>query len=174
MKKNNRKRQGLTLTELAVTILIASIVVVATGVIMLDSHRAWLDSYAKVHGGAANDAAMAQVAFDKIVRKASRTKYLLNGMDDLTVYYYEDWVNSKYLDRYARFFRSTDNSTEFYVEHGMINEDGKSRKLSDVQVCTTLTDAEFKPTDGGIEMKLVLDDGRETTMLLTTAILHNE
>jgi hypothetical protein len=37
-----------------------------------------------------------------------------------------------------------------------------------------VVDAEFKPTSGGVEMKLALDDGRETTMLLTTAILHNE
>jgi len=171
MKNQNRKRQGLTLTELVVTILIASIVVVVTGVIMLDSHRGWLDSYAKIHGGAADDAAMAQVAFDKIVRKASRTKYVLSGLDELTVYYYEDWQNSDYLDRYARFFRS---DAEFYVEHGTIAADGTIQKLSDVQLCSTVVDAEFKPTSGGIEMKLALDDGRETTMLLTTAILHNE
>lgn len=171
MKLRNRKRQGLTLTELAITILIASIVVMATGVIMLDSHRGWLDSYAKIHGGAANDAAMAQVAFDKIVRKSSRAKYVLGGLDDLTVYYYEDWLNSKYLDRYARFFRS---GADFYIEHGTVAEDDSTIELSDVQLCSTVTDAEFKPTNGGIEMKLVLNDGRETTTLLTTAILHNE
>ena len=174
MRKNNRKRQGLTLTELAVTILISSFIVMAVGMVMLDSHRGWLDSYAKIHGGAANDAAMVQVAFDKIVRKASGSKYLMGGLDDLTVYYYEDWLNSTYLDRYARFYRSTDNASEFYVEHGTIKADGTAQKLSDVQLCTTVTDAEFGPTSGGIEMKLVLDDGRETTTVLTTAILHNE
>ena len=174
MRINNRKRQGLTLTELAVTILITSFVVMAVGMIMLDSHRGWLDSNAKIHGGAANDAAMVQVAFDKIVRKASRSKYVMSGLDDLTVYYYEDWLNSTYLDRYARFYRSTNNASEFYVEHGTIKADGTTQKLSDVQLCTTVTDAEFGPTSGGVEMKLVLDDGRETTTVLTTAILHNE
>ncbi len=174
MKCNNRKRLGLTLMELAVTILITSIIVTAIGVMMIDSHRGWIDSYAKIHGGAINDAAMVQVAFDRIVRKASRTQYLLTGQDDLTVYYYEDWLNSGYLDRYARFYRLTNKPTEFYVEHGIIAEDGASQLLSTVQLSTTVTDLEFKPTSGGVEMKLALDDGRETTTLLTTAILHNE
>ena len=174
MKNNDRKRQGLTLTELAVTILITSIVVMAIGVVMLDSHRGWLDSYAKIHGGAAGDAAMVQVAFDIIVRKASHSKYLMSSLDDLMVYYYEDWQNSTFLDRYARFYRSTDNTSEFYVEHGTLQEDGTAQKLSAVQLCSTVTDAEFRPTSGGIEMKLALNDGRETTTVLTTAILHNE
>lgn len=170
----DRKKQGLTLTELAVTMLITSIIVLVIGAVMLDSHRGWLDSYRKIHGGAANDAAMAQVAFEKIVRKASRSKYLVDGSDDLTVYYYEDWQNSDYLDRYARFYRSTDNDSEFYLEHGSIDADGDAQVQSTVQLCSTVVDAEFKPTSGGIEMKLALNDGRETTTLLTTAILHNE
>ncbi|MBL7214933.1 MAG: hypothetical protein ISS71_04570 [Phycisphaerae bacterium] len=173
MKKNNRKRQGLSLIELAVTMLITTITVIAIGVVMVDNHRGWLDSYAKVYGGAANDAAMVQVAFEKIVRKASRTKYLISR-DDLTVYYYEDWLNSTDLDRYARFYRSTDNPAEFCVEHGILDEDGDTQSISVVRLCSNVSDAEFKPTNGGIEMKLLLNDGRETTTALTTAILHNE
>ena len=174
MEMNNHKRQGLTLAELMVTILITSIIVMAIGVIMVDSHRGWLDCYAKIQGGAVNDAAMAQTAFDRIVRNASRTKYLLIGPDDLTVYYYDNWLDSDYLDRYARFYRATSKPTEFYVEHGTIAEDGITQVLSTVLLCTTVTDVEFKGTNGGIEMKLALNDGRESTTLLTTAILHNE
>jgi len=174
MRNKNQKRYGLTLMELAMTILMTSITIIAVGIVMLDSHRGWLDSYAKVHGGAANDAAMAQVAFDKVVRRASCSKYQMVGLDDLTVYCYEDWQNSTDLDRYARFYRSLDNPSEFYVEHGILQSDGTTEKVSNVRLCTTVTDVEFKPTSGGVEMKLALDDGRETTAVLTTAILHNE
>lgn len=173
MNHKKQNRRGLTLMELVVTIVITAIVVMAVSVLFVDSHRGWLDSYAKIHGGAASDAAMSQVAFDRIVRKSSRTKYQMNGLEELTVYYYEDWLSSDALDCYARFYRSTDNPSELYVEHGKVDDDNTS-VLSTVKLASTVSDLEFKPTSGGIEMKLALDDGRETTTLVTTAILHNE
>ena len=173
MKQINRSTCGLTLMELMVTLVIIGIVVTAISVMFVDTHRGWLDSYAKIHGGAADDASMSQVAFDRIVRKASRSKYELNGLEDLTVYYYEDWQFSEELDRYARFYRSGVEPTQFYVEHGEVKE-GNLNVLSTVLLASTVSDLEFKPTSGGIEMKLALDDGRESSTLVTTAILHNE
>jgi prepilin-type N-terminal cleavage/methylation domain-containing protein len=173
MKMKYQKRRGLTLTELMVTILIVAIIVGAIGVMFVDTHRGWLDSYAKIHGGAAADAAMSQVAFDKIIRKSSRSKYQMKGLDELTVYYYADWQTSAELDRYARFYRSADDAMEFCVEHGQWDGTNQSQ-LSKVTLATNVMDLEFKPTSGGIEMKMALNDGRETTTLVTTAILHNE
>lgn len=173
MNAKHQKRRGLTLTELMITIVIVAIIVGAIGVLFVDTHRGWLDTYAKIHGGAASDAAMAQTAFDKIIRKSSRTKYEMSGLDEVTVYYYENWLTSAELDRYARFYRSDDKASEFYVEHGAWDGTDKS-KLSAVKLSSNVTDLEFKPTSGGIEMKLALDDGRETTTLVTTSILHNE
>lgn len=170
----NQKRQGVTLIELTVTILIVALIITAIGVVMLDGHRGWLDAYRKIHGGAVNDAALAQTAFEKIVRKASRSKYLINASDDLTVYYYEEWKNSPQIDRYARFYRSPINPAELYVEHGTIDATSTPQKISAMQLCSTVVDAEFKPTSGGIEMQLILDDGRETTAVLAMAVLHNE
>lgn len=167
------KRRGLTLIELMVTIVIVGVIVCTIGVLLVDTHRGWLDSYAKIYGGAADDAAMAQVAFDKIIRKASRTRYQMAGLDDLTVYYYADWQTSTQLDRYARFYRKADAPTEFCVEHG--DWDGSTKKAdSTVTLAAHVADLEFKPTSGGIEMLLALNDGRETTTLVTTSILHNE
>lgn len=173
MRHLNRKNRGLTLMELMVTIVIISIVVLAINVMFVDIHRGWLDSYAKVHGGAAADAAMVQTVFNRIVRKASWTKYELNGLEDLTVYYYKDWQASSELDRYARFYRSSGSPDEMYVEHGELNNDVTSAQ-STVKLSSHVSDLKFKPTSGGIEMKLALNDGRETTTLVTTAILHNE
>lgn len=172
--RHARKPQGVTLTELVVTLVITAIITMTVGIVMLDSHRGWLDSWRKMHGGAADDAAMAQAAFEKIVRKASRSKYLINGRADLTVYYYDDWQNSVDLDRYARFYRPDDDPAAFYVEHGTFDGTEAVAKLSQVQLCSTVVDAEFKPVSGGIEMKLALDDGRESTLVLATGILHNE
>ncbi|MHC5083046.1 MAG: PulJ/GspJ family protein [Planctomycetota bacterium] len=175
MKKTHFKQNGFTLVELLTTIVICSIVVLAAGVMLVDSHRGWLDSYAKVHGGAANDAKMVQTAFERIIRKSSRSKYLFDGQDDLTVYYYKHWLNSTELDRYARFYRSSDNPSEMYLVHGVINDDDDDDGvLSRVRLASHVTDLEFLPTSGGVEIKLALDDGREVTTVMTTAILHNE
>lgn len=165
------KKTGFTLVELMVTIAISAMLVLTVGVVMLDTQRGWLDTYAKVHGGAADDAAMAKVAFDRIVRKSSRSMYLLPTTDDLTVYYYSDWQNSPSVDCSARLYRSSVNPSEMYIEHTRL-DNGDS--ISAVRLASNVSDLEFLPVSGGLTMKLTLDDGREQTTVVSTAILHNE
>lgn len=169
--KGTLKKTGFTLVELMVTIIISAMLVLTIGIVMLDTQRGWLDTYAKVHGGAADDAAMAKVAFDRIVRKSSLSAYQLPASDDLTVYYYSDWENSLTLDRSARLYRSSVNPSELYVEHTALDT-GDS--LSSVRLASNVSDLEFLPVSGGFTMKLTLDDGREQTTVVSTAILHNE
>jgi prepilin-type N-terminal cleavage/methylation domain-containing protein len=165
---------GFTITELILAIAISSLLVLTMGIVMVDSQRGWIDSYAKVHGGAASDASMAKTAFDKVVRKASRSRYHFNGLDDITVYYYDNWLTSTELDRYARFYRSQDNLSEMYIQHGVYENGAKQSILADVMLASNVVDLEFMPVNGGIQMKLALDDGREETTVITTALLHNE
>lgn len=171
MNTRIKNRFGFTLMELVMTILLSGIMVAAVGLVMIDSHRGWLDSYAKVHGGAADDAAMTSAAFERVVRKASCNRYELAGLDDLTVYYYSDWQTSKDLDAYGRFYRSKDAPEELYWETGRLDPQGID---STVCLSRNVTNLEFRPFSGGIEMILQLDDGRETTTLVSSAILHNE
>jgi prepilin-type N-terminal cleavage/methylation domain-containing protein len=172
--KRSKHDLGFTITELILAIMVSSILVVAVGVVMVDTQKGWMDSYAKVHGGAASDAMMAKAAFDKVVRKASRSVYHFDGLDDITVYYYDHWLTSTEPDRYARFYRSTDNPDEMYIQHGIFEEGVKKDMTAEVVLASNVTDLEFKPINGGIEMKLALDDGREATTVVSTAILHNE
>ena len=165
---------GFTITELILAIAISSILILTMGVVMVDTQRGWMDSYAKVHGGAATDAAVAKTAFDKVVRKASRSLYHFDALDDITVYYYENWLTSTEPDRYARFFRSADNTSQMYIQHGEFEEGEKEDVLAEVLLASNVTDLEFMPVSGGIQMKLALDDGREATTVITTALLHNE
>lgn len=165
---------GFTITELVLAIAVSSILVLTTGVVMLDTQRGWMDSYAKVHGGAAADAMMVKTAFDKVIRKASRSIYHFDGFDDITVYYYENWLTSADLDRYARFYRSENDTSEMYIQHGTLESGVKKDVTAEVLLASNVVDLEFKPINGGIEMKLALDDGREATTVVSTAILHNE
>ena len=165
---------GFTITELILAIAISSILILTMGVVMVDTQRGWLDSYAKVHGGAATDAAVSKTAFDKVVRKASRSIYHFNAVDDITVYYYDNWLTSTEPDRYAQFYRSTENPSEMYIQHGEFEEDEKEDVLAEILLASNVVDLVFMPISGGIEMKLALDDGREATTVITTALLHNE
>ena len=172
--KRIRSYLGFTITELVLAIAVSSVLILTMGVVMVDSQRGWMDSYAKVHGGATADAMMAKTAFDKVIRKASRSAYHFNELDDITVFYYDNWLTSTEPDRYARFYRSADNSSEMYIQHGKFDEGEKEDVLAEVLLASNVTDLEFKPINCGIEMKLALDDGRETTTIVSTAILHNE
>jgi hypothetical protein len=174
MVKRIQQTAGFTITELILAISISSIMIFAVGAVMLDTQRGWVDTYAKVHGGAAGDAMMAKTAFDRIVRKASRSIYGIGGAEDITVYYYNHWLLSSTLDRYARFYRSADTPSEMYVQHGQVDGAGVKTMTHQVLLASNVIDLEFRPMDGGIEMKLALDDGREATTVVTAAILHNE
>jgi hypothetical protein len=165
---------GFTITELVLAVAVSSILVLTIGVVMVDTQKGWMDSYAKVHGGAAADAMMARTAFDKVIRKASRSLYHFDGLDDITVYYYDNWLISADLDRYARFFRSEETPSEMYIQHGTLESGVKKDITAQVRLASNVADLEFKPVSGGLEMKLALDDGREATTVVSTAILHNE
>ena len=169
--KRIRRYFGFTITELILAIAVSSILILAVGAVMMDTQRGWMDSYAKIHGGAATDAAVAKTAFDKVVRKASRSIYHFNAIDDITVYYYNNWLTSAEPDRSARFYRSTENPSEMYIRHSDIET---KEVLAEVLLAANVADLEFKPISGGLEMKLALNDGREATTIVTTALLHNE
>jgi hypothetical protein len=172
--KTKRTYSGFSITELILAVAIGSILVLTIGTVMLDTQRGWMDSYSKVHGGAATDAAVVKTAFDKVVRKASRSGYYSNGPDDITVYYYDNWLTSPEPDKYARFYRSQDEPTEMYVQHGDYEGGVQKNVLAEVLVASHVADLEFMPVSGGMQIKLALDDGRETTTMVSTAILHNE
>ncbi|MHC5143912.1 MAG: PulJ/GspJ family protein [Planctomycetota bacterium] len=172
--KRIRSYLGFTITEMVLAIAVSSILVLTIGVVMVDSQRGWMDSYAKVHGGATVDAMMAKTAFDKVIRKASRSGYHFDGHDDITVYYYDNWLASTEPDRYARFYRSADTPSQMYIQHGKFDEGEKGDITAEVLLASNVADLEFKPVNSVIEMKLALDDGRETTTIVSTAILHNE
>ena len=172
--KQKKSMPGFTMTEMVLAIAFSAILVLAMGAVMVDTQRGWMDSYAKVHGGAASDAMMTKTAFDRVIRKASWSRYYFDDSDDITVLYYDNWLTSTDIDRYARFYRSEDNASEMYIQHGKWDSGTKDEVLAEVLLAANVEDLEFKPVNGGIQMKLALDDGREATTIVSTALLHNE
>lgn len=168
MMKRNFRNTGLTLMELMVTMLISSILLVAVGIIMLDTQRGWQYTYTKVHGGAVVDAATAKTAFEKMFRKASRKKYIRTAADDITVFYYSNWLKEGDPDKYARFYRQ--NGTLFLKEGNIANADSDQTFI----LANRVTNAIFRPWPGAIQMLLTVQYPTESITATSTAELHNE
>jgi prepilin-type N-terminal cleavage/methylation domain-containing protein len=82
--KKIRAYFGFTITELILAIAISSILVLTMGVVMVDTQRGWMDSYAKVHGGAATDAAVAKTPMRRSPKQHS-TKWFVKHPDPFII-----------------------------------------------------------------------------------------
>ena len=103
MTTNKPKFQpGLGLIEVVITIVLSSIVVLATGVVLVDNQHGWNQMYNRANSDIVTDSYVARKAFDAVIRKASGEKFLLDEAGSwIEVYYYQD-EDSDAVDRYTR------------------------------------------------------------------------
>jgi Tfp pilus assembly protein PilV len=82
MRSDNRKfRVGLTLIELIITMVIASMLVLAAGVLLVSGQRAWQQTYNSAHKQIKEDAYAVMVAFGSMGRKANKLGYTIYNME---------------------------------------------------------------------------------------------
>ena len=65
-----RIKTAFTLIELMMTILVASVAVLAVSGVVADSHKGYSRMFTRVHGNVETDAYIARIKFDKICRMA--------------------------------------------------------------------------------------------------------
>jgi type II secretory pathway pseudopilin PulG len=170
VKKVTNKR-AFTITELMVTILMAAIVILGTGVLLVDSHRGWRAMYNRVYGGLVDDAYVARKTFNSVVRKSS-TRSVLLGSDWVEVYYYADPDTSTWLDRYARFYVTAGN--ELMVGYGNVDADGNSLgATSTVTLAHNVAAANFSVAGACVQMTLTLDNGSDSLTVMSSPIRYN-
>lgn len=171
-RKMVNKRRGLTLTELMVTTVIAPIVVLGTGVLLVDSQRGWSAMYDRLHGDIAADGCLAINAFEAVVRKSSIKRGLV-GADEVELYYYQDPQSSTQLDRYARFHVT--GHRELVVDYGMFDSAGnKHGQPQTVKLARNVESVEFSALGVCVQMALRLNDGSRTLTVMSSAVRHNE
>lgn len=73
MKKRNQK--AISLIELVISMTMASVLMLAGGVLLLGSNRAFRQVYASIHDPVQADAKVLASAFGTVVRKSNRTNY---------------------------------------------------------------------------------------------------
>lgn len=174
-KKKLKTRPGFTLAELAVTTVIAGIVISGIGIILVDSQRGWNKMYSRIYSDVVTDSYVARRAFDSVIRKASGEKFLLSEDGDwVEVCYYAD-SGSTAVDRYARFYYIEEvdgvETGRLNVEYGKLNP----RETLTIQtVCENVTSCVFKGTGRSAQMILTLDDGSQTVAVTSSALMHNQ
>lgn len=171
--KTVKNGRGLTLIELMITIMVASIVMLSIGLVLVDNQRGYSRMYGRVLGEVVTDAYVARRAFDTTCRKSSAKRYKL-GLDGdfIEVYYYQD-VNSPDIDRYANFYQKGEGLMVNYgvVDAGTWNIQPAS---STVRLARNVRNVKFSADACSVRMVLRLDNGSEAMTVATSAVRHNE
>ncbi len=164
---------GMTLAELAVTMVIVVVVILALGSAIAEGIRGWQRTYDRANADVVRDGYAARNAFDRIVRKATRQFYqLAQDGSWLEVYYYSDPA-LPVVDRYARLYVSSDG--QLMAEHGQYTPGADQAKttLRTEVICSNVSSCVFKADGRSAQMILTLDDGSRSVTIIGSAVMHN-
>lgn len=167
-----RRYKGLTLIELMVTMLLASIVLLGMSGVLADAQRGYNRMYDRINSPVVQDAYAAKAVFDRVVRKASATVDPEIIGSSVKVYYYSgSGISSP--DRYAYFY--VNGSNQLVLEEGVHTSTADtasgSRVIADnvVQANTA-----FIQKGACVQMVLHLDNGKEDLVITCSSIRHNK
>lgn len=77
-------RFGFTIVELVITIAVATVLVLAVGVLLASGHRAWRRTYDSAHKKIKVDALTTMLAFGSMGRRSNRISYTIYETDGTT------------------------------------------------------------------------------------------
>jgi len=169
-KEEAQRRTGLTLIELMVASAMATICVLAVGVVFSDSQKAWNITYTKANCSIMLDSHLASKAFEATVRKASCEKYLIDADGQWVEVYYFASDESLTTDRYARLYVE---SGTFYIEYGIFNP---RQTIDTTTICNNVTAFSFSSSGRCIRMKMTLTDDKtkDVVSFNSAAVLQNQ
>ena len=137
--------------------MIGGIIMLGVGMTIADSHRGFNAMYDRVYSDVVTDGYIARKTFDSVIRRATRTRFLLDsGGNWLEAYYCQD-PNTTIVDSYARF---SEANGELNIEYGSLNPrqtlstNTVSEPLSRPLLCTInnkMPRKFIKVSSGGIE-----------------------
>jgi len=83
--KKSKSAPAVTLVELAITMAVASILVLAVGALLVSGQRGWHQTYNAAHKKIKEDALAVTTAFGSIGRKANRLNYIIYNKSGSTL-----------------------------------------------------------------------------------------
>jgi len=168
-KKKIQNRKGFTSIELMIATMIGGIIMLGVGMTIADSHRGFNAMYDRMYSDVVTDGYIARKTFDSVIRRATRTRFLLDADGNwLEVYYCQD-PNSTVVDHYARF---SEADGELNIAYGSLNP---RNTLSTNTICGNVTGCVFfKGAGRSAQMILTLDNGSQTATIVSSAVMENQ
>ncbi len=169
LKKRTENPKGFTSIELMIAVMIGSIIVLGVGMAVADSHRGYTAMYDRMYSDVVTEGYIARKMFDSVIRRSTRTRYLLDAAGNwIEVYYCQD-PNSTIVDRYARFYTA---NGDLNIEYGSLNP---RQTLSTHTVCENVAGCIFFRGAGrSAQMVLTLDNGSQTITVVSAAVMQNQ
>jgi hypothetical protein len=168
-KKKIQNPKGFTSIELMIATMIGGIIMLGIGMTIADSHRGYNAMYDRVYSDVVTDGYIARKTFDSVLRRATRTRFLLDANGNwLEAYYCQD-PNSTIVDHYARF---SEADGELNIEYGSLNP---RLTLTTNTICGNVVGCVFfKGAGYSAQMILTLDNGSERITVVSSAVMHNQ
>ena len=164
-RPNQHNRFGLTMVEMIVSLLAASVLVLSTGAFLADNQTAFNDAYDHAYSAAAEDETTARLVFQRIVRQATVAATASVAPDGSWLQVqYRSGVDAVTPDRIARFYLSDKNL--------MLETIALETKqiLATETVCRNVDSASFALTGDAAQMFLKVDDGSVTRFVNSSAV----
>lgn len=181
--KNSRTSiSAFTLVELMVTVLIASIAMLAIGNVLVDAHRGYRRSWERVYHEVVTQAYTSRLAFDKICRKSSRYYEHENptSINELYVYYFSvdnptKQEDDPVPDRYAHFYTADNILKVDYGGYDALNISTPHAAVDGSKELANNASATFFLSESGnvAQMVLTIDDGKQGLTVTCSSLLHN-
>ncbi|MBN2180601.1 MAG: type II secretion system protein [Sedimentisphaerales bacterium] len=167
-KKKHAAPAGFTLVELMITIVFMIIIAAGIGTVILDNQRGWSNMYGRINSDVVTEGYAVRKQFDSIVRNASSEKIIVSDTGEWIEFYgyYND--ESIETDIYKRLYHSDD---KLYLEYGQLSP---RATISVETICSNVSDCTFKQFGRSAQMILKLDDGKQTNMIVTSAVTNNQ
>lgn len=168
VRKRPKAQRGFTLMELMITTLVMAIVGMAIGVVIVDGQTSWNVMYERIDSDIVSDGYAARNKFDSVTRSASSNQISLAGDGSWIEIYSYATDASPTIDRYWRFYVL---DGDLYAEYGQLVP---KSILSTETVCENVSDCTFQQFGRAVQMTLVLDDGQQTSTIVSSAFAHNQ
>ena len=165
-KNNNKRKTGFTLIELMIALMISAIIVSAVGVMVADSSGWFSDSYRKINSQPAIESLLARKTFEKVIRQSSKIGFQVSPDGSaVEINYYSSPLSP--IDSYAQFYK---NGTDLIMVKGSLSP----RSISSTKtICENVSACTFKEAGSAVQMILMLNDGKNQSGSVTSAIMHN-
>jgi len=160
-------RRGVTLVELTMASVVATVVLAGIAALLVDGQRGWNLTYNRVYGDVMTDGWIATKKFDSLMRRAKAECFRIDDAGSwVEAQYYAD-DSSVVVNRYVRLFTANGNLN---VEYGRLNP---PTTLTIETVCSNVSECTFRQIGRSVQMILTLDSGTQNNRVVWSAFLHN-